>query len=333
MNATERVHRRLKGEPVDRPPNFNIYMTFGAHYIGQPLRNYYLDYRVLVDAGQAMIENFGADLYMTLSDPYRETADFGAQIEFPEDNLPLCKVPLLADPADLAKLRPVAPADGRRMTDRINAVRLMSERSAGEIPVMGWVEGALAEAGDLRSAGLLMTDLYDRPEWVIEMQELCTQVAIEFALAQIREGATIIGLGDALASQVSPAMYEKFALPFEQRIFAAVHAAGALTRLHICGNTTKLLPKMVTSGADIIDLDWMVDFEAAAQRFGDRVSLCGNQNPVAIMLQSSPQQVFAAVQHCMRVGGPRSFSAAGCEIPDSTPHENLRANMQALQQA
>jgi hypothetical protein len=53
-------------------------------------------------------------------------------------------------------------------------------------------------------------------------------------------------------------MYREFALPYEKRLVETVHAMGALARLHIRGDTTRLLPNMVTGGADIVDLDWMV---------------------------------------------------------------------------
>lgn len=77
MNALERMRRRLRGEPVDRPPNFDIMMQFAAHFIGQPLSRYYLDYRVLCDANFAMVEQFGLDILQAISDPYREAYDWG----------------------------------------------------------------------------------------------------------------------------------------------------------------------------------------------------------------------------------------------------------------
>lgn len=332
MNSTCRVLSRLKGEPVDRPPNFDIFMTFASHFIGQPLSHYYRDYRVLAQANQAMVENFGVDLYQAISDPYREAADLGAEIEFPEDNLPVSKIPLVRTGEDVKKLSLVAPQDGRRMADRLEAVSLMKTYGGEEVPVMGWVEGAFAEAGDLCGAGSLLLYLVDQPAWLDELLEACCQVAIGFAAAQIQAGAQIIGLGDALASQISPKMYERFALPYEKRIFAEVHRAGALARLHICGNTTRILPAMLGSGADVIDLDWMVDFSKASAAFGGTVSLCGNTNPVADLLQGTPEQVYQATRHCLEVGGPRGFSAAGCEIPDGTPVENLRAQRRAVEE-
>jgi MtaA/CmuA family methyltransferase len=330
MNSYERVMARIEGQPVDRPPNFDIMMQFAAHYIGQPLAQYYQDYRVLCAANYAVREAFGLDILQAISDPYREAADLGAQVEFPDDGLPICKMPLLAEPGDLNKLRAPEPGSGRRMSDRLEAVRHFHRQAGGRVPVMGWVEGALAEAADLRGVSTLLTDLYDRPGWVRDLLEVCAGVEIAFAAAQVEAGADIIGLGDAIASQVSPKVYRQFALPYEQRISATVHEMGALCRLHICGNTSRILADMAQSGADIIDLDWMVDLGAAAEAFGDRAAICGNQDPVTVMLNGTPEQVRQITLKCMAAGGQRCISAAGCEIPDGTPGANLLAQAAAL---
>jgi MtaA/CmuA family methyltransferase len=332
MNAYERFTRHMRGDVTDRPPNFNIVMTFAAHYIGQPLSRYYLDYRVLCEANLAVQHTFDLDIVQAISDPYREAADFGVNIVFPEDGLPIRRTPLLADLEDLSTLNSPDPAAGRRMSDRLEAVRYLRSKVGGEVPIMGWVEGALAEAADLRGDSALMIDLYDRPQRVRELLEICVEVEIAFAQAQITAGADIVGLGDAIASQVSPQMYRAFALPYEQRIFATVHEMGALGRLHICGNTTRLLPAMAQSGADIIDIDWMVDLHLAAETFGGSPVTCGNFDPVAVLLHGTPEQVREATLNCQKLGGERNINAPGCEVPDGTPHENLLAQARALRE-
>jgi MtaA/CmuA family methyltransferase len=333
MNSLERLQHRLRGEMVDWPPNFDILMALAAHYIGQPLSRFYLDHHVLVDANLSVLEAFDLDIVQAISDPYREAADFGLEVEFPTDNLPVNRKPLLAEPDDLENIVMPDPTTGPRMSDRIEAIRLFHEKVGGEVPIMGWVEGALAEAADLRSVYLTMTDLVRRPEWLEELLEICVQVEIAFAQAQVQAGADIIGLGDAVALQISPTMYRRFALPYEQRIFQAVHKMGALARLHICGNTNQIIADMVASEADIIVLDWMVDMKSAAEQFGDQVSFLGNVDPVAIMLQGTPAKVYESTQYCMTVSGLFSISGAGCEIPDGTPQESFHAQSRALREA
>jgi len=227
-------------------------------------------------------------------------------------------------------LRSPDPGSGKRMSDRLEAICYLRETLGGQVPIMGWVEGALAEAADLRGVMNLMIDLNRRPDWVLDLLEQIVEVEIKFAQEQVRAGADIIGLGDAVASQVSERMYREFALPYEKRIFEAVHQQGGAARLHICGDTTHILEAMTESKADIIDIDWMVDIEQAAGVLDGKAALCGNFDPVAVMLQGKPEQVRSAVLDCQRKGGERYFSAAGCEIPDGTPSENLHAQAAAL---
>jgi uroporphyrinogen decarboxylase len=305
-------------------------MTFTAHHIGQPLSRYYLDYRVLCEANLAVQQAFDLDIVQAISDPYREAHDLGLEVVFPADGLPISRAPLLVAPGDLNKLKPIRPEQGRRMSDRVEAIRTFRQQVGGEVPIMGWVEGALAEAADLRGVGTLMLDLVDRPEWVQDLLEICVQVEIDFARAQVEAGADIIGLGDSIASQISPGMYHRFALPYEQRIFAAIREMGAWGRLHICGNISHILELAASSGTDILDPDWMVDLDYAAHTVGDKVALCGNMDPVAVLLQGTPELVREQVIACARKGGRRWVCAAGCEVPDGTPHTNLRSQAQAL---
>jgi len=324
-----RLQATIAGRPPERPLNFDIMMTFAAHHAGLRMSDYYLDYRALTEANYRVVEDFDIDIVQAISDPYREAADLGSDVEFPEDDQPLLTDPLLTDLRRFGSLRLVDPGEGSRMSDRLMALQDFCSRVGGELPIMGWVEGALAEAADLRGVSTIMIDVSERPGWVEELLEFCTLQEIWFAQAQIDAGADVIGIGDAVASLISPAMYERFALPYQQRIVDAIHAKGALARLHICGRTTHLLPQMARTGVDIIDVDSMVPFEVAVERLAPAI-VCGNINPVTVMLQGTPDQVISSTLDCRVKGGTRFISMAGCEVPDATPPANLYAQREAL---
>lgn len=329
MQPLERLRGVIQGAAVDRVPNFNIFMMRAAHHIGAKLSDYYLDHRVLCEANLAVLEDFHLDIVQAISDPYREAADTGLVVEFPEDGLPINRTPLITDLGEVGRIRFPVLEFGPRMTDRLEAIRTLRTAVGGNVPVMGWVEGALAEAADLRGVSTLMMDLVTNPAGVKELLERCVEVEVAFARAQVEAGADIIGLGDAVASQISRGMYRQFALPYEQRIFDAVRERGAISRLHICGNTTHLLADMAQSGAEIIDIDWMVDMGRAVDRFNGAV-VCGNIDPVAVLLQGTPEAVREGVRANAAAGGRRWISAAGCEVPDGTTAENLMAHHEAL---
>ena len=152
---------------------------------------------------------------------------------------------------------------------------------------------------------------------------------IAFASAQIDAGAHMIGLGDATASLISPRMYREFALPYQQRIFDTVKAKGGIPRLHMCGKTSHIHKDMAQSDAQIIDIDWMNDMQKATEDMAGLV-ICGNLDPVTVFLQGTPEDVYQGVLANAKSGGSRWISAGGCEIPDETPVENLKALSQAL---
>ena len=324
MTPRDRVFARLTGQPGDRIPNLSIIMTFAAKYIGRRYDEYVQDYRILVEGNLRCCEDFGIDMLSAISDPVRETHDFGAAVVFPEDGVPYAAQPLVCEPGDLGKLKVVQPSNGERMNDRLEAVAFYRQKADGHYPILGWVEGAFAEACDLHGISETMTDLYTRPDFMVELLEICTQQAIVFAEAQIDAGADFIGIGDAAASLISPKMYRKFVLPYEQRIIAAVQNKGAKTKLHICGNISSLLPFLPETNADMIDIDYPVRFQDAIERFGDNISACGNFEPSRVLLQGSPGEVQQAVEDCVFVCRQNTFIAPGCEVPRETSLENMR---------
>jgi uroporphyrinogen-III decarboxylase len=91
MNSLQRFHNLLSGDPIDRVPNFDIFMTRAVRHIGAPLSDYYLDYRVLCEANLAVLNDFELDIVQAISDPYREAADAGLDVEFPETTCPLAR--------------------------------------------------------------------------------------------------------------------------------------------------------------------------------------------------------------------------------------------------
>lgn len=330
MNSYERVFARLAGKPVDKIPNLCIVMAFAAKTAGYTYKQFATDYRVLVDSNIKTCEEYGIDMVSCISDPCREASGFGAEIVFPEDDSPFCKDELIKEYSDLKSLSAQNPLNCERMIDRIRAVELYKQQVGGVYPILGWVEGAFAEANDLRGINNIMMDIYEEPNFVKELLELTTEQAIAFAREQIKAGAEFIGVGDAAASLIGPDNYREFVLPYEKRLFDEIHKMGARVKLHICGNITPILSDIVQSGADIVDVDWMVDFKYAVQTLGDSISACGNFDPVEILLRGAPETVKGAVQACVDISKSNTLIAAGCEVPRDTPDENMRAVGQIL---
>lgn len=324
MNSFERVFARLEGKPVDRIPNFCIVMQYAGDLYNVPYGRMVSDYRVFADAMCYCTEQLHLDCLWAISDPMREAEGFGADVVIPENGVPYSPRPLVKDISDISKLKVIPPENGKRMNDRLLAVQVMSQRSAKTIPVIGWVEGAFAEACDLIGINEAMTTVIDEPEAMEDLLSTCLEQAKLFALSQIQAGADIIGVGDAAASLVSPNHYQQFVLPYQKKLIDFIKSQGVHAKLHICGNINKVFHLVVQSGANMIDCDHMVDLNAAAQMANDHnASVCGNFDPVSIILRGNANDVRTAVIDCAQIGYMTNFIAAGCEVPRGTPLENM----------
>ncbi len=304
-----------------------ITMMFACDQIDVKYRDYCTDYRVLVEGQIRTAEKYGFDYVNTMSDPAREAADCGAKVEY-FDHQPVAIVEdeaLLADKSTLATLKIPDPLGGGRMTNGIKALELYKERVGKEKIIEGWVEGPIAEAADLRGINTVMTDFFDDPAFVRDLFEFVVELELRFAREQVKAGADIIGVGDAAASLVGPQLYEEFVLPYEKKLVDGIHAAGSKVRLHICGNTRRILAGIGRLGCEIVDLDSLAPLNEARQQMGAGQVLLGNINPVSTLRNGDPEAVTNAIAECHGQAGARYIVGAGCEVPRDTPPENLRA--------
>lgn len=324
MNGLERIRAAVEGQAADIVPRVPILMQYAAEYIGSNYGAFASDHRVLVRANRVCAEDFGFDQVSCISDPYRETQGFGGVVEYVRDGVPRSTHPLDAD-RDLSALPRPDPLVAERMCDRVDACRTYRETCAGRYSILGWVEGPAAEGADLRDAANFLMDLMDDPVYAGELMDRCLETGIDFARAQIEAGADMIGVGDAIASQVSPDLYENLIQPREKVLVDAIHKAGATVRLHICGDIRHLLPGIADLGIDVLDVDHMVPLGEARQAMGGRVVLAGNLDPAGVILRGKPSDIRDGVRRCMADAGMPFLINAGCEIPAGTPSENLKA--------
>ncbi|MGB2822511.1 MAG: uroporphyrinogen decarboxylase family protein [Phycisphaerae bacterium] len=325
MTSKQRYLAAIGGQGRDRAPVTPIFMAWAAHYVGRSYRDFYLDGDVLVEAQLAVIRAFGVDQISAISDPWRESSAYGMEFDYPPEGVGRPRGHVLETAEDFEKLGPLDFDAAPRVRQRIESVARMAAEVGETHSVLGWVEGPMAQYADLRGMETAMIDLIDAPEMFARAAEVLVDNGVEFARRQIAAGADTVGVGDAAASLIGPGLYRQHVLPWEKRLFAGIHEAGGLVKLHICGNINEILADAATTGADVIDLDWMVPVGRSREVVGPEVCLCGNFDPAAVLLRGSPEDVADAARKCIADGGDRFILQPGCEVPPDTPEENIRA--------
>lgn len=325
MTSKERIWATVKGQPRDRIAVTPLFMQWAAAFEGYSYRDYYLNGRILADCQVAVARALNTDSVSNISAPWAEASAYGMEFTYPEDSVGIPKEYLLREPGDIAKLRVLSPREHGVLSELVGAVALEAEQVGQTQSVIGWVEGPLAEYAELRGLQEAMTDLMDYPEVFHEAAEILVESAIVFARDQVEAGADIVGVGDAAASLIGPALYREHVLGWERKLIEGIQEAGALVKLHVCGNISAIIGDMAKTGAEMIDVDWMVSLKESRKQVGPDTTLCGNFDPTAVLLQGDPEVVAEAARNCVATAGDKFILQPGCEVPPGTPMENLRA--------
>lgn len=322
----------INGETVDRTPFMPIFMRFCAKYTRTKYRDFIFDVSEHCQSNITCANAFNSDWVNVMSDPYCEVEAYGGHIEYPEDSLPMDEIVLMPTMEDLDKLKLIDWKSIRRAIGRIEQCAKYKQLCGGEKIIAGWVEGPVAEYCDLRSMGNAFLDFYDDPEKVKKSIAIILENARNFITYQVEAGANCIGIGDAACSQVGLDIYREFAFEGEKMLIEYIHSLGAIAKLHICGNTTAIIPDMIATGADIIDIDHLVKdmtpFYPLLQ--GKKQVFCGNVDPVIVIQNSSGDEITAAAKKALAQAPGKLILSGGCEITPDTSENNIRALFRAI---
>ncbi len=333
LTSRERVRRVIRGEPVDRLPAQPMAMMFAARYAGIPFIDYTKDGRKMAEAQLKLVEDFGLDCLLTCSDPAREVIDIagGASVDWFTDQGPAINEEraALRDKTRLKTFRLPDPFGGGRMHDRVKSIELMRATSGPGMSIVGWIEGPLALAAELRGVNAIMLDFIDDPAFARDLLAFSADVAIAYAPAQIAAGADTIGMSDAAASMIGPELYEQFLWPEQKRVLEMLRRdhPDVVRRLHMCGRTDPLLSRMGELPVDIYEIDFPADLRRARAELGPERVIAGNVSTITDLFEGTPEKVYEACRRCHQVCGRYHIVGAGCEISTQTPPENLRAMM------
>jgi uroporphyrinogen decarboxylase len=157
-----------------------------------------------------------------------------------------------------------------------------------------------------------------------ELQARLAELTVAYLNAQIDAGAQAVQLFDTWAGLLSPADYREWVLPVHREIAAKVDRARAPLILYV-GNAAHVLEETLSTGADVVSLDWRIDMKTAARGAGRRASVQGNLDPA--LLAAPREEIFARVRAIAEAAGSARGHILnlghGC-LPD-TPVEGVRA--------
>lgn len=326
MNSYQRTLAAIQLKETDRVPVIPLIIQYALHISSIPHREYSSNGRKLAEVQINSLRRHGYDGIHITTDNQIISEALGCEIYLPYDEPPQYRSRVLGETKDLTKLSKVDPYSSGRMPVILTATKLAREELGDEYFIKTNIDsGPFSIAAAVRGEELFFMDLYEDPQFVLDLLEICTEVLISYGKAAAASGAHGLTFGDSTSGLISREHYEKFALPFAKRAISELKGTGLPIFYHICGDTSHILDLMCETGADVLEIDYLVDLKFAKEKVGDKVCLEGNVDPTGLLLQGTPEEVFAASVQCIADAGKGGgfILSAGCEVPRHSQPANV----------
>jgi len=334
MTGKERILAAIQGKETDKIPVMLHNFMVVAREAGLTMEQFRNDPKVMAMAYIQSVEKYHYDGILIDIDTVTLAGACGVNVDFPVDDPARSHKGNLESYDQLDKLVYPDLSSYKYSAIWLEATRLLKKHFGDEILIRGNCDQApFSLASMIRGTENWMLDFYMTDEnLILELLEYCTRVSIQFIELMAQTGADMVSNGDSPAGpdMIPPDLYEKYALPYEKRVVDAAHEKGLPYVLHICGNTELILPQMMESGADGLELDYATDVHKTFEYMRDKTCLFGNVDPSGILALGTPEDVRSTTKELLDVfSRTNNFVLnSGCALPPTTPEANIRAFIQ-----
>ncbi|WP_455367662.1 uroporphyrinogen decarboxylase family protein [[Eubacterium] cellulosolvens] len=322
--------KTLQLQKPDRVPVIPFIIAFAAKYAGIKFIDYCHDAKRIATAQAVTAKHFQIDAVYVDSDPIIEIEAIGAKVNYYEDEVPAVAKPHIQSLEDIVSLKMPDPQKAGRLPVWLEATRILKRIVGDERAVFTNINGPFQIAAQLRGITDICIDFYQNPQMVTKLLEFTTELAKTFVEAQVEAGTDAIVMGEAMSSPnlISPTQFEQYVLPHIRDIIETEKSVPFF--LHICGDSTLIIDKMVKTGARFLEVDTPVDLAKIRERYGNKIGIRGNVS-TTLLLNGGPDEVEESCQKSIEAAakGGGFILGSGCELPKNTPHRNLEAMVAA----
>lgn len=292
-------------------------------------QNYGEHFRVL----KAIADAYHPDAIFPMMDLSVEANAIGRYTVFPkEESATVVRDEFRHD--DLVAAERINISFDARLLSYVETMKLMSIGIPTGVVRGAYVTGPYTLAALLMGADEAAMATVTDPAKLHEVCSLATGKIQQYLRLLVAAGAQLICILEPSAVMLGPAQFEEFSANYVGRLCENCSKTEASTALHVCGNSMHLVKAMVRSGVDALSLDSLeagVDLGVVAEGVPDDMILIGNLSPTGSILYGSPEEVEKEVKGLLgkMKDRPNFVLSTGCDLPQETPEENIRAFMRA----
>lgn len=304
----------------------------GIELIGKTVRETVTSGEVHYQAIKALNDTYPAAACTVIMDLTVEAEAFGAEVNFPEDDIPTVIGRLVSDEESVKNLK-VPDIAAARVPEYLLANKLASENIKDK-PVFSGMIGPCSLAGRLYDMSEFMMACYCEPEVAEMLLEKCTEFLIKYCKALKATGADGVVLAEPAAGLMSNDGCSEFSSKYIKEIVDAVQDDTFIVILHNCGNGGHCTSATVESGAAAYHFGNKIDMVEALKGCPADSLVMGNLDPVTVLQQASPEEVRNATMELLKATAEylNFIISTGCDVPPHTSHDNIKAFYSAIEE-
>lgn len=295
----------------------------GIEIIGETVRSAVTDGEVHHKAIVALAEKYPTAAATVIMDLTVEAEAFGAEISFPENEVPAVIGHMLNTPEDIDKLA-VPSLKAARIPQYLKA-NLLAARTITDRPVLGGCIGPFSLAGRLYDMSEIMILIYQNPSAAHTLLAKCTEFILLYCRALKETGVNGVVMAEPAAGLMSDEDCRRFSSDYVKKIVDALQDDSFTVVLHNCGNTGHCTGAMAATGAAAYHFGNKCDMAQVIRDIPATALAMGNLDPVSIFKEATPEQMREAVKSLLeRMNGyPNFVLSSGCDTPPHTPFANI----------
>jgi uroporphyrinogen decarboxylase len=220
---------------------------------------------------------------------------------------------LIKEPEDIELIEKYAPSPAADTESVLYALQEIGDRGIVRSQIPSVVDiygqpGCWQDACCLVGTEKLILATYDDPAWVHELLGIIQRKKL--AYIKTLRGAAYdlieLGGGDGSTSVVSPAIFDEFVAPYDQKLIEEAHRSKQKIVYHLCGKKMAILDSIGEMGMDVLETLTPPEMGGDAvlpvikEKLGGKMSFIGGFDQNHLFVGASEEETRAGVRKCFR---------------------------------
>ncbi len=326
MSPMQRVLTTLGHEEPDRVPLFLLLTTHGAKETGLSIKDYFSKAENVVEAQLRMREKYSNDCLFGFFYAAAEIQAWGGEVIFKEDGPPNSGEPFIKSLKQINTLKPPVIAESPVLQEVLKTIRLLNEKSAGAVPVLGVVVSPFSVPVMQAGFETYLEMIYNEPQLFNRLMEVNEAFCAEWANAQLEAGAASICYFDPVSSPtiIPREIYLQTGHRVAKKTISRINGP---TATHMAsGRALPIIDDLVETGTGAVGISANENLREVKQACRNKLTVIGNLNGLEMIHWNREEAKEAVINALARAapGGGFILSDNHGEIPYQVPDQVLR---------